>query len=78
MSSIYPNPNDGTMRMDYELKEGQKGELCIYDLTGRIVQQFVLNNANNFLPVNLSMGVYYYTVNLNGERMLSDKLIVIK
>jgi hypothetical protein len=66
------------MRMDYELKENERGELLIYDMTGRIVKQIILNNANNYLPVDLGVGVYYYTVHLNGEKVLSDKLIVIK
>jgi hypothetical protein len=40
--SLYPNPNDGTMNFIYSLNETFKGELVLYDLTGKLIVKYAL------------------------------------
>lgn len=41
---VYPNPNDGILKVDYQLKETENVKLKIFDLKGRIIESKVLNN----------------------------------
>ncbi|MBI2968313.1 MAG: T9SS type A sorting domain-containing protein [Bacteroidetes bacterium] len=78
---IYPNPNDGTMQLDYVLGKAQSGELRILDITGRKIIAYTLSPYANTLSINNSSfknGLYFYEVNINGEMIVRDKLIIIK
>jgi hypothetical protein len=79
-SSLYPNPNNGLMQMDYLLEE-QTGELIIYDITGCKIKTYVLEHGNNSLRVeleNLQAGTYLYTVAIAGRSIQPRKIVVIK
>lgn len=79
---LYPNPNDGRMNFVYDLVESEKGELVIYDISGRTIQSFKLQiGTNNQLFIDetkLGSGVYFYKVLINEKITTSDKLIIIK
>jgi hypothetical protein len=79
---LYPNPNDGRMNFVYDLFESEKGELVIYDISGRTIQSFKLQiGTNNQLFIDetkLGSGVYFYKVLINEKIKTSDKLIIIK
>ena len=80
ISSIYPNPNDGTMKMDYILPDNSKAKLFIYDLTGRVIETFLIlgNGQLQINNNNLINGIYFYEVELDGTSLIKDKLIIIK
>lgn len=78
---IYPNPNDGTMRLDYHLEEGQKGEMVIFDIFGKKVSSYMLLSKSRMLKINqdaLKSGIYFYEIRVNGEYKESDKITIIK
>lgn len=78
---LYPNPNNGSMQLDYSLNEGETGELRIMDITGRVVALYSLNANENVLQIDqtiLNNGMYLYQVLSNGEVVVADKLIIAK
>ncbi len=78
---IYPNPNNGTMQFDYELTEVQSGQLFLYDLTGKIIQSWILKSGQGTMPINeenLNNGIYFYRFIVNGEPVNCDKIIIVK
>lgn len=79
---LYPNPNDGTMNLIYSLEENSKGELILYDVTGKLVAKYFLQIGKNnqlFIQENeLNNGVYFYKVIIDNELKLSDKIVIIK
>jgi len=79
---LYPNPNEGRMNFIYSLHESEKGELVIYDISGRVILSYKLQAGdNNQLFINeskLNNGVYFYEVLVNDKIELSDKLVIIK
>jgi hypothetical protein len=78
---LYPNPNNGTMLFEYSLADGEKGELAIYDITGRMVNTFILEPNNTTLQISeagLKDGIYFYHYVVNGKTVTADKLVIIK
>lgn len=78
ISKIYPNPNDGQMRMDYLLDA--VSTLTIYDVIGRMMDTYKIN-GNGSLQIsnrNLKEGIYFYEVISENELLLKDKLVIIK
>lgn len=80
--TLYPNPNDGSMNLIYSLNETSKGELYIYDISGRIITKYILQSGeNNQILINetqLSNGIYFYKVVVDRELKVSDKIVIIK
>lgn len=78
---VYPNPNTGTMQLDYTLAEKETGELVMYDLSGKKIRTYYLSEGQNTLQINeegLVDGVYMYAIFINGEMKLTDKVVIIK
>lgn len=79
--SLYPNPNDGNMQLDYNLESEQNGKLIIYDIIGQKIKNYSLLNDRNTLKISdaaLKNGIYFYEILINDEIINSDKLIIIK
>ncbi len=73
--NLYPNPSNGTLRIE-TMKSIE--EILLFDLTGNIVfRQKVsqLNKVNLNLGENLSSGIYFIQVLIEGT-MLNKKLII--
>jgi len=70
------------------LKEDQQernikdiGFLLIYDIAGKQLKSFKLPSENKMLNIDaaeLSAGIYYYTITINGNRKETNKLVIIK
>ncbi len=79
---LHPNPNDGNMIFEYSLQENTKGIFMLYDVTGRLVNSYTLNQGmNNSMKISedaLQNGIYFYKVIVNDEMIQSDKLIILK
>ena len=78
---LYPNPNNGSMIIEYKIAENDKGVLGIYDLTGRMIKQYSLNSKNTSLTISgneLAIGTYYYSILINNRLIKTEKLIIIK
>ena len=78
---VYPNPNNGTMQVDYNISENQKGIFEVYDLTGRKVLTHEMGTGKNSFTIsesNLDNGIYFYQVISNNKRIAQNKLVIIK
>jgi len=80
---VFPNPFSNTTTFTYKLKENQKVNLCIYDITGRLVKQLVNENQSqgehtlSFNAAGLQAGIYYYRLEA-GDEVATGKLILSK
>lgn len=78
---LYPNPNNGSMSLFYELKNSESATLTIFDVNGKQVYNTQLFNSLNRLEIvikELMEGIYYYKVESKGGILKADKLIIIK
>lgn len=77
----YPNPNNGSMVLVYKIGDNETGVINIYDITGKMIKSNIFNSTNSSLSIdasNLEAGMYYYEINVDGNKMKTDKLIIIK
>jgi len=83
LSHPYPNPFNSTVVMDFELKKGQKINLSIYNLEGRLVEKLVDNyyvkglHRVTWQAENISSGVYFIKFSSN-QHSISRKITLIK
>ncbi len=78
---LYPNPNNGSMIFEYNIAKNETGQLILYDITGRIINEYALNNNSNALAISeaaLKNGVYFYSVTVSGETKANGKFEIIK
>jgi hypothetical protein len=79
--TMYPNPNNGSMNLVYDIGAQDKGEVIIYDLSGRKINSYILNTNKNTLRIDenaLENGIYMYSILINGQIVQSDKVVIIK
>ncbi len=69
------------MTLEYNLTETGITIFNIYDVSGRIVKEQILNAENKKETISaesLNAGLYYYTISVNGNRVVASKLVIIK
>lgn len=75
-----PNPFTGNTEIKYKLPTGgHKGMMGIYDLNGKEIKLFQLNQAEGVLSVSgteLQPGIYIYTLIVDGQPYDSKKMIL--
>ncbi|HMS34654.1 MAG TPA: T9SS type A sorting domain-containing protein [Ignavibacteria bacterium] len=80
----YPNPFNPSTVISYELSANGFVNLKIYDITGREVASLINENQTSgshsvsFNAGDLSNGVYYYFVSVNGVKSRSKSMILLK
>jgi hypothetical protein len=75
---LFPNPNNGNITVEYDLKDNETGKLFIYDLIGRLVFSYDLTAVNSSdIHTELREGTYLYEVVINGQSIKKDKLIIL-
>ncbi|MBL0329049.1 MAG: T9SS type A sorting domain-containing protein [Bacteroidetes bacterium] len=78
---LFPNPNNGNMSFEYQLKANDNAEMQIYDITGKLIKSYQLNSIATQTNIDtelLNCGIYFYTIILNNQLVQSDKLVIIK
>jgi hypothetical protein len=80
--SLFPNPNNGQMRIAYYLPQ-QKGEaqLIIYNALGIEIKNININDKEGVVEINEKQwesGVYFMRLMIEGEEQRCDKFIIIK
>ncbi len=78
---LYPNPNIGTMTLEYNLISTESAMFTIFDITGREVKQQQLNAQNTSVIIDatqLNPGVYYYIVKQGNTTVKSERLVIVK
>jgi hypothetical protein len=82
VSNPYPNPNNGSTKIDYTLPPGaNEGEIVFYSLQGNEVKRFKVDRTFNTLLIStkdIAAGTYYYQLQTAGESSGGKKMVVIK
>jgi hypothetical protein len=76
---IYPNPADSYTKIDFEIDNGQTGDIIIYSADGKIVKRYKVDGAFGSLLLNsqdLPTGEYVYQLT-TAKSSGSKKVIVI-
>jgi hypothetical protein len=79
--SLFPNPNNGSMQVSYDLEKKQKAIFIIYDMLGRKEAECQLPKESKTLYINeptLKSGIYFYKVIVDDKIVRSDKLVIIR
>jgi photosystem II stability/assembly factor-like uncharacterized protein len=81
----YPNPFNPATTIEFNLPEAGNVSVKVYDLAGREyatdIQNMSMNAGNfkmNFNGSNLSTGVYFYSLVVDGVNMATKKLVLLK
>lgn len=82
VSNAYPNPNNGSAKIDYSLPPGvNEGEIVFYNLMGNEVKRFKVDRTFNTLLIStkdIEAGTYFYQLQSTGENSGGKKMVVIK
>ncbi len=77
--SVYPNPAQDFLNVNYSLGAGESGRFEMINLVGSKVYSTELSKEQSQLEINLSQlkaGVYFYSLRVNGETAISKKLVI--
>ena len=79
--TIYPNPTDNSLYIDYNSKSKIKGKVCIYDLIGSKVMEknvnFVQGVKTSINVSGLQSGVYILTIQDGDKKILKTQKVMI-
>jgi hypothetical protein len=83
LNQNYPNPFNPSTKIDFSLPKNSNVKLTVYDMNGREVEVLVNQNLQagvyeaDWHPVNLSSGIYFYTLKTN-DFTDTRKMILVK
>ena len=80
-AKIYPNPNNGTFMLAYDLKKYNEAAVQILDVTGKIVFNADIDNMNSILNINanqLQSGIYFIQLINTKQLLWTDKVMIQK
>lgn len=82
LHDVYPNPVVDQAVVDYKIiNDRVKAKLVVHNLLGNVVGEYPLPSIENFVRVKtdeLVAGIYFYTLYVNNESVMTRKLIVRK
>ena len=82
LHDVYPNPVVDQAVVDYKVMNDQiKAKIVVHNILGNIVGEYLLPSLENFVRVKtdeLSAGIYFYTLYIDNEGVMTRKLIVRK
>ena len=80
LSNVYPNPANTEANFDFTLNASiSKAQINIYNLLGSKIKTYVLNENEGTLTANtsdLNEGIYFYSLVIDNESKLTQKLII--
>ncbi len=80
-AKLYPNPNNGTFMLAYDLKKNNDATVTITDITGKLVYKGILDNLDNRVQINtsnLNNGIYFIQITHDKTLLWTDKLMISK
>lgn len=84
LSQNYPNPFNPSTTINYALPKSSDVSIDVFNVLGKKVATLVNqrkaagNHSTQFQASNLSSGVYFYTLRINGKVLKSQKMLLIK
>jgi hypothetical protein len=80
ISSIYPNPASSYASIDYNLSnQKDQAKITLCNVLGNVVGEYPLVKDAKRLYIStqeLSSGVYFYTLSVEGKSLITKKLII--
>lgn len=75
--AIYPNPivKNGILNIDLGLTNNAR--LRIYNTSGKLIKDFILNNNRNEIAIDLRSGMYLYSIQTE-DRIWNGRLMVVE
>ncbi len=80
-AKLYPNPNNGTFTLAYDLKTLNEAKVSIYDISGKLVYIKSIDNLENRIAINtlnLNNGIYFIQLSDDTKLLWTDKLVIQK
>jgi hypothetical protein len=80
-AKLYPNPNNGTFILAYDLKTLSEAKVSIYDISGKLVYIKTIDNLEsriNINTINLNNGIYFIQLSDDIKLLWTDKLVIQK
>ncbi len=81
-SPLYPNPSNGTIHIPITIDQASNVELKIFNLYGQLVysniDHFNAGESLAILPTSLKSGQYYVIAEMNGKRLSTHDVIIVK
>jgi hypothetical protein len=80
-AKLYPNPNNGSFTLAYDLKKYNAADVLVYDVTGKVVYKTNLDNLENLKQINtsnLQSGIYFIQLIHDKNLLWTDKLVIQK
>jgi hypothetical protein len=82
IKDVYPNPVVDHALVDYKILNDQiKAKIIIHNILGNNQGEYELSSTENLLRIpteELSAGIYFYTLYINDEGVLTCKIVVRK
>lgn len=82
LHDVYPNPVVTTARIDYNIhNENAKAKIIIHNILGSPLSVYELLPSQNSVKIDadaLNSGIYFYTLYVNNEGVMTRKLMVKK
>ncbi|MBT1697986.1 T9SS type A sorting domain-containing protein [Fulvivirgaceae bacterium PWU4] len=82
LHDVYPNPVSEHAFVDYKvLDEKIKAKIVIHNLLGNSIEEYALPSNENRVKIradDMSAGIYFYTLYINNEGVVTRKLIIKK
>ena len=80
-AKLYPNPNNGSFTLTYDLKTLNEAKVSIYDISGKLVYIKTIDNLEsriNINTINLNNGIYFIQLSDDIKLLWTDKLVIQK
>lgn len=82
LQDVYPNPAVDYAFVDYKILQDQiKAKIVVHNVLGNQMSEYELSAIENkakIITADLNAGIYFYTLHINGEAVVTRKLIVKK
>lgn len=80
VSNIYPNPINEIALFDFSVKSSTiKPKIILHNVLGSVVGEYVLNEYDNKLKIytqSFNPGVYFYTLNIDNQNLVTKKFVI--
>lgn len=80
LQDVYPNPASDFAFVDYNVLQDQvKAKIVIHSVLGNTMGEYELSNFENQAKIStgeLNAGIYFYTLYIDGEAVMTRKLVV--
>ena len=76
-----PNPFTSSTTIKYSIPENKTAMIAVFDLNGKMLLQFPNLRGASQVTINgssLQAGMYLYTLVVNGEEIITKKMILTK